>query len=139
MSARRKARKRALDELYSADVKGVILEEAFPDIVKQAEADQPRLSTWPYARQILEGVIEHGVQLDAVLSATSTSWPLERMPLVDKAILRMGAWELLFNPDVEPAVVISEAVDLANDMSTESSGAFVHGILAAIAREHRMS
>lgn len=139
MSARRKARRRAIDVLYSADLRDLPLEEAVRDATSRAESEPERLSTWEYASDILQGVLEHKDSLDAALERTSKAWPLERMPLVDRAILRVGAWELMHNPAVEAAVAISEAVEIASELSTEASPGFVHGVLAALADEHRMS
>lgn len=92
-----------------------------------------RASSWEYAQVLLDGVVAHAEEIDRVISETSTSWPLERMPAVDRAVVRLATWELLFNPDVPPAVVIAEAVALVNELSTEASGGFVHGLLAALA------
>ena len=133
MSARRKARRRALDILFSADVADVDLADALVAATEQAAHDPQRATSWDYARQIVSGVIDHREEIDRVLSGTSTTWPLDRMPSVDRSLLRLGAWEILHNPEVPTAVVISEAVDMASELSTEASGGFVHGILAAIA------
>jgi transcription antitermination protein NusB len=133
VSARRKARKRALDVLYSADVKSLDISVAFDEERVRAEQDPTRASSWEYAEQLLHGVIDHQEEIDRLISATSSSWPLERMPAVDRAVVRLAVWELLHNPAVPHAVVISEAVALVNELSTEASGGFVHGILAAIA------
>lgn len=136
MSARRKARRRALDILFSADVAEVDLTQALLVAGEQAAREPQRASSWEYARQIVAGVRDHGEEIDQLLSATSTTWPLERMPSVDRALLRLAAWEILHNPEVPPAVAISEAVTMAGELSTEASGGFVHGILAAIAETH---
>ena len=133
MSARRKARKRALDVLYSADVKATVLSDAVTEERSRAEKDPLRASSWEYAAVCLDGIVEHLEDIDRVISETSSTWPLDRMPSVDRAVLRLGTWELLFNPEIPRAVVIAEAVALVNELSTEASGAFVHGILAAIA------
>ncbi len=137
MSARRKARRRALDILFSADVADVDLADALVAATEQAARDPQRASSWDYARQIVSGVIDHREEIDRVLSGTSTTWPLDRMPSVDRSLLRLAAWEILHNPRVPTAVVISEAVDMAGELSTEASAGFVHGILAAIAETHR--
>ena len=139
MSARRKARRRALDILFSADVADVALEDALVAATDQAERDPERASSWDYASQIVRGVIEHGGEIDTLLSGTSTTWPLDRMPSVDRALLRLAAWEILHNPEVPSAVAISEAVAMAGELSTEASGGFVHGILASIAQTHATS
>lgn len=131
MSARRKARRRALDILFSADITETPLSDALD--AATANAEPARASSWPYARDMVQGVIHHGDEIDAIISATSVSWPLDRMPAVDRAIVRLGAWEILHNPEVPPAVAISEAVSMAGELSTEASSAFVHGVLAKIA------
>ena len=133
MSARHKARKRAVDMLFSADINEQPLEDAL--VVAQARAqDEPeRSSSWEYAHMIVGGIIAHGGSVDQVLRDTSQSWSLERMPTVDRAVLRVATWEILHNPDIPTAVAIAEAVDLVNELSTEASSGFVHGILAAIA------
>lgn len=138
MSARRKARKRAIDVLYSADVKSVELAVAVAEEHQRALADPRRASSWEYALVALEGVVEHSEQIDVVIEKTSSHWPLDRMPAVDRAVVRLATWELLFSPEVPAAVVISEAVALVNELSTEASAGFVHGILATVA-ENRES
>lgn len=136
MSARRKARRRALDVLFSADITETPLEQALVAAQLAAEAEPARASSWSYAEEILRGILLHADELDQVITRTSASWPLDRMPAVDRALVRMGSWEILHNPEVPSAVVISEAVAMAGELSTEASGGFVHGVLASIA-EHR--
>lgn len=133
MSARRKARKRAVDILFSADIAGQSLDVALAQAGSRAQSEPERASSWDYASRIVEGVIAHAGDIDQALRATSQSWPLERMPTVDRAVLRVATWELLHNSDIPAAVAISEAVALVSELSTEASGGFVHGILAAIA------
>lgn len=139
MSARRKARRRALDILFSADVAEVDLADALAQATAQATKEPQRASSWDYASEIVSGVITHRDEIDALLSATSQTWPLERMPSVDRALLRLAVWEILHNPEVPQAVAISEAVAMAGELSTEASGGFVHGILASIAETHQAS
>ena len=139
MSARRKARKRALDVVFSADVNGTELSDALESARVSAERDPGRASSWPYAQEIVEGIIAHGASIDSVLQATSRAWPVERMPAVDRAVLRIALWELLHNDEIPGAVAISEAVDLVNELSTEASAGFVHGILAAVASDSAVS
>lgn len=139
MSARRKARKRALDVVFSADVNGTELSDALESARVSAERDPGRASSWPYAQEIVEGIIAHGASIDSVLQATSRAWPVERMPAVDRAVLRIALWEFLHNDEVPGAVAISEAVDLVNELSTEASAGFVHGILAAVASDSAVS
>ena len=139
MSARRKARKRALDVLFSADIRDIDLAQAVAEAQRLAALAPERSGSWVYANQILEGIVSSGGSNDALLGETSEQWPLDRMPAVDRAILRIAVWELLYNPEVPAAVAISEAVEIAQELSTESSGSFVHGILAAIAATNDVS
>lgn len=135
MSARTKSRKRALDILFGADVRGDPLPEALAVETRRALAAPERATSWPYAREIVQGVIDHGQEIDGLLSAHSTAWPLERMPAVDRAILRAAVWELRHNPDVPPGVAIDEAIELAKELSTDDSPRFVNGVLGGIAEE----
>lgn len=134
MSARTKARKRALDILFQADVRG-----QEPAVILAAEAaraasEPAREASWLYAREIVDGVIDNTDAIDEQIATFSKDWSLARMPAVDRAVLRLAVWEILYNPDVPSAVAIDEAVELAKELSTDDSGAFVHGILARIAR-----
>jgi N utilization substance protein B len=135
VSARSKARKRALDVLFAADVRGETQEQALEAEALRAAARPERASSWPYARDIVQGVIDHGEEIDALIVANSTSWPLDRMPAVDRGILRIAIWESRYNPDVPVGVAIDEAVELAKDLSTDDSPKFVNGLLTAIAHE----
>ena len=83
----------------------------------------------------MEGVVEHRSRIDEVLAAVSVDWPLDRMPAVDRNVLRIGAYELLFGEGVPEGVVISEAVELATALSTDESPKFVNGVLARVARD----
>lgn len=137
MSARTKSRKRALDVLFAADVRGDALEDALEREEARARSTPERASSWPYAREIVEGVRDHADELDDRISAHATGWTLDRMPAVDRAILRIGAWELGHNPEVPVGVAIDEAVEAAKELSTDDSPRFVNGVLSAIAREVR--
>ncbi|GGF31030.1 hypothetical protein GCM10010922_02560 [Microbacterium sorbitolivorans] len=134
MSARTKARKRALNVLFSADVRGDELAVALQAEAGRAASEPERQASWLYARDIVDGVIDHADEIDEQIESHSRDWRLERMPAVDRALLRMATWELLFNEEVPAAVAIDEAVELAKELSTEESGSFVHGVLARIAR-----
>ena len=94
MSARRKARKRALDVLFSADIREMDLAWALEQAQDRAALEPERSGSWVYANQILEGVLAHSEDTDELLARTSQAWPLDRMPAVDRAILRIGVWEL---------------------------------------------
>ena len=136
MSARTKARKRALNVLFSADVRGDELAVALQAEAKRAASEPERQASWLYARDIVDGVIDHADEIDEQIASHSRDWRLERMPAVDRALLRMATWELLFNEEIPAAVAIDEAVELAKELSTEESGSFVHGVLARIARSN---
>ncbi|MBO9578999.1 MAG: transcription antitermination factor NusB [Microbacteriaceae bacterium] len=133
MSARTKARKRALDVLYSAEMRGLSLPAALGEEADRATREPDRKVSWTYAAELVQGVIDHGEEIDELISTYSRDWPLERMPAIDRALLRLATWEIARNPDVPNAVAISEAVDLAQEFSTEDSARFVNGVLARIA------
>jgi transcription antitermination protein NusB len=133
VSARSKARKRALDLLYGADVRGDSINSALATDIARAEADPRRESSWPYARRIVEGVVEHGDEIDELIETYSQGWTINRMPVVDRAILRIGLWELLFNEEVPDGVAIAEAVESAKTLSTADSAGFINGLLGKIA------
>lgn len=132
MSARSKARKRALDILFSADLRGTSFSDALADEARRAASEPEREASWLYAREIVDGVIDHQVEIDELITTFARGWTLERMPAVDRAILRIAVWEIGFNSDVPAAVAVTEAVDLAKDLSTDESASFVNGVLASI-------
>ncbi|HEY8588081.1 MAG TPA: transcription antitermination factor NusB [Naasia sp.] len=134
MSARSKARKRALDMLYAADVRQVPVGDLLDAEAQRAAGEPQRQASWLYAREIVDGVTDHRAEIDDLISAHAQGWTLARMPAVDRAILRIGAWEMLFNAEVPAAVAIDEAVEAAKELSTDESSGFVHGVLAAIGR-----
>lgn len=135
MSARSKARKRALDVLFAADVRGETPEQSLEAEALRAAARPERSSSWPYAREIVQGFIDHADEIDGLISASSTGWPLDRMPVVDRCILRIAVWESRYNPEVPLGVAIDEAVELAKELSTDDSPKFVNGLLTAIAKQ----
>jgi N utilization substance protein B len=134
LSARTKARKRALDILFQADVRGEELPIMLATEAKRAANEPAREASWLYARDIVDGVIDNRDAIDEQITTFSKDWSLERMPAVDRALLRIGTWEILYNDEVPTAVAIDEAVELAKEFSTDDSGSFVHGVLARIAR-----
>lgn len=113
-------RELALEALYQADVGG--------------ETADPAHGLSGKARRFVAGVHEHQAAIDARLEDVSDNWPVHRMPAVDRAVLRIAAYELLYEPDTPRAVVISEAVELAKKYSTQRSGGFINGVLAALAK-----
>jgi transcription antitermination protein NusB len=127
MAARSKARKRALDVLFEAELRG----EPVLEILGERAAEQtPPVSA--YTAELVEGVQAHRARIDELLAAHAHGWALDRMPAVDRNILRIGAYELLWQDQVPDAVAIDEAVQLARDLSTEGSPAFVNGLLARL-------
>ena len=127
MGARSKARKRALDVLYEADLRGTDPRSTLQE--RLAQADPPIAA---YAVVLVEGVLAHRAQIDALLREHAVDWSLERMPLVDRNVLRLGAYELLWADDVPDAVALSEAVELTRSLSGDQSPAFVNGVLARL-------
>ena len=134
MSARTKARKRALDILFQADVRGDEPATVLAAEAKRAANEPARQASWLYAREIVDGVIDNQDAIDEQITTFAKDWTLARMPAVDRAVLRIGAWEILYNDEVPTAVAIDEAVELAKEFSTDDSGSFVHGVLARVAR-----
>ena len=127
MAARSKARKRALDILFEADLRGLPTLELLSE--RQSLGDVP---VQPYAAELVRGVATHSERIDELISWNLVDWTLERMPAVDRNILRIGVYELLWAADVPDGVAISEAVALAQDLSTDNSASFVNGVLARI-------
>lgn len=134
MSARTKSRKRALDILFGADLRELPIADLLDEEAGRAAANPQRESSWPYAREIVEGVESHLTAIDAAIVANAQGWTLERMPVLDRAIARLATWEILYNDEVPDAVAIAEAVESATVLSTEDSAGFLNGLLAAIAR-----
>jgi len=134
MSARTKARKRALDILFQADVRGDQPATTLAAEAQRAANEPSRQASWLYAREIVDGVIDNQDAIDEQITTFAKDWTLARMPAVDRAVLRIGTWEILYNEEVPTAVAIDEAVELVKEFSTDESGSFVHGVLARIAR-----
>ncbi|TBN56764.1 transcription antitermination factor NusB [Glaciihabitans arcticus] len=134
MGARSKARKRALDVLYGADVRGQSINEALAAEQARADNDPKRANSWGYAREIVVGITEHGDEIDELIETYAQGWTISRMPAVDRAIVRIGMWEILFNEEIPDGVAISEAVESATVLSTEDSAGFVNGLLARVAQ-----
>jgi N utilization substance protein B len=134
MPARSKARKRALDVLYAAEMRGQDPVSALETAI--AEGEGP---TNPYTEALVRGVCEHLVSIDELLGQYSHGWTLDRMPAVDRTALRIGAYELLYADDIPDAVAVSEAVGLVRDLSTDDSPAYVNGVLGSILRDRESS
>ena len=130
MAARSKARKRALDILFEAELRGLPTLQLLSE--RQSVGDVP---VQPYAAELVRGVATHSERIDELISWNLVDWTLERMPAVDRNILRIGVYELLWADGVPDGVAISEAVALAQDLSTDNSASFVNGVLARIKAE----
>jgi len=133
MSARGKARKRALDILFASEMRSESPAVALDRAV--AEGDAP---TNDYTAVIVRGVVEHQRRIDGLLRMYSEGWTLERMPAVDRNVLRLGVWEVLYAEDVPDAVAVSEALNLVRELSTDDSPSFVNGVLGGIVRDKDM-
>ena len=129
MPARSRARKRALDLLYAAEMRG---EDAVRFLDQAIEAGEGPSN--PYVQVLVRGVVEHRTRIDELLTEYSQGWALNRMPAVDRSVLRMGVFELLWADDVPDAVAVDEAVTLVRDLSTDDSPGFVNGVLGAMLR-----
>ncbi|WP_449064042.1 transcription antitermination factor NusB [Planomonospora algeriensis] len=125
MSARGKARRRALDVLFEAEARG---EDPLRVLAERLERADPPVNE--YTATIVEGVCRHRSRIDELITTYAEGWTLDRMPAVDRNLLRGGTYELLWMPDVPEGVVISEWVGLASELSTDESPQFVNGLLA---------
>ncbi len=134
MSARTKARKRALDILYAADVRQIPIAESLAAEAARAASEPDRQNSWLYAREIVDGVVEHFAEIDETIATYAQGWTIARMPTVDRALLRIAVWEILYNDDVPAGVAIDEAVEAAKTLSTEESSGFLNGVLGKVAQ-----
>jgi N utilization substance protein B len=131
MPARRKARKRALDVLYEADLRGESIPKVLAETVARMEG--PRPGYLDYAIELVEGVCAHLERIDELIASYAEGWTLQRMPAVDRNLARIAVFELLYQDDVDALVAISEAVELAGQISTDDSPRFLGGVLGRIA------
>ena len=131
MPARRKARKRALDVLYEADLRDLPPSEVLRAYLERIE--KPRPDHMDYAVGLVEGVAKNLDRIDELIGSYAEGWTLERMPVVDRNLARIAVYELLYVPEIDDPVAITEAVELARQMSTDDSPRFLNGILGRIA------
>jgi transcription antitermination protein NusB len=133
VAARSKARRRALDVLFEADVRGIPASEVLTGVKgRRAAGGEPPLN--PYTEELVSGVVEHRQRIDDRIASLSIGWTLERMPAVDRNILRIGAFEVLYGGGQVPAgVTVAEAVQLATELSTDESPRFINGLLSRLA------
>ena len=130
MSARTKARKRALDVLFECDLRD---SDALETLARQRAQATPVVPD--YTVTLVEGVVTHRSRIDELIETYAVGWTLDRMPVVDRNLLRIGAFELLWAEEVPDGVVLSEAVNLARNLSTDDSPTFVNGVLAKLLEE----
>lgn len=126
MSARRKARKRALDLLFEADVRAV----ASIDLLKNRAVED--LSQSEYVRTLIEGVTEHRGKIDELIHTYAEGWDMDRMPVIDRNLLRIALFEILWSTQVDDKVAVSEAVEMAHELSTKESAAYINGVLGRV-------
>lgn len=129
VSARSKARKRALDILFEAEQRGINAETLLAQRIEKPVTEH---ALNEYSVEIVRGVIDKWIPINELLASYSQGWTIERMPAVDRAILRIGAWEVVYSEAVPDGVAISEAVALATSLSTDDSPTFVNGLLARL-------
>lgn len=130
MTARSKARKRAVDVLYESDARAV---QATATLAERVALADPPVN--PYTIELVEGIALNHARIDEILAEYAEGWTIARMPGVDRAVLRLGVYELLWRADVPSAVVIDEAVELVKSLSTDESPRFVNGVLARVLRD----
>lgn len=130
MAARSKARKRALDVLFECEVRGLPLGQTLDERVL---AGEPPVNE--YTVTLVRGITEHQARIDELIRTYSKGWSLERMPAVDRNVLRLGILEILYVDEVPDAVAVSEAMNLVRDLSTDESPAFVNGVLGSVLRD----
>ena len=139
MSARRKGRKRALDILFAADVRGQTVTSVLEAESERAVNNPDQQASFAFATELVTGFIDLSAEIDALIEEVSSDWPVARMPAVDRSIIRLGVSELQTHPDTPTAVVISEAGELASEYSTDESRGFIQGVLGSVADRVRGS
>jgi len=132
VAARNKARKRAFQILFEAEQRGVDPKSAMADWIRLSRTDDRQPPVSEYTMKLVEGYAERAQRIDELLSKYAVGWTLDRMPVVDRNILRLGAYELIWADETPDAVVLDEMVQLAKEFSTDDSPSFVNGLLARL-------
>jgi N utilization substance protein B len=130
LSARSKARKRALDLIFAAEAQGLSADDLLTEQLDSGDGPSNE-----YTLVLVRGVHERRARLDEIISTYAEGWTIERLPAVDRNVLRLGIFELLFSEEIPDAVAVSEAVNLVRDLSTDESPGFVNGVLAQVAKD----
>jgi N utilization substance protein B len=126
VSARRKARKRALDFLYEADIRGATALELL------AARPAEEISQGDYVQELLVGVSEHLVKIDELITTYAQGWDMDRMPAIDRNILRIALFEILWLSQLDDDIAVSEAIEIATELSTDDSAKYINGVLGRI-------
>ena len=132
MSARSKARKQSLDLLYEGDIRG----QAPADLLALRNIADDGPDARPireYTKELILGIADNRRKIDELISTYAQGWDMDRLPAVDRNILRLGIYEILWTPELDDAIVIDEALTLAKDLSTDDSAGYIHGVLGRIA------
>ncbi|MGW1495559.1 transcription antitermination factor NusB [Streptomyces sp. NPDC002402] len=129
MAARNKARKRAFQILFEADQRGASVSTVLADWIRHSRSDDRQPPVGEYTMELVEGYAQHADRIDDLIATYSVGWTLDRMPVVDRNIIRLGAYELVWVDETPDAVAIDEAVQLAKEFSTDESPSFVNGML----------
>jgi transcription antitermination protein NusB len=132
MPSRRKARKRALDVLYEADLKDAPIEPVLTAAIDRIPPAERPLHL-DYAKRLVMGVADHLDRIDELIASYAEGWTLDRMPVVDRNLARIAVYELLYVDEIDDPVAISEAVELARQLSTDDSPRYLNGVLGRIA------
>jgi N utilization substance protein B len=138
LSARTKARKRAVDALFAANVRDADAIEMLSMAKQQAAGQQNQDEIFGYAQILVQGVLAHLAEIDTYLEAYSEAWPVDRMANLDRAILRAATWEIIYSDEVPDVVAISEAVELAKELCSDDSPKFINGLLGKISETKRV-
>jgi len=133
LSSRTKARKRAVDALYAAELRDGMATELLQATKDQVTDRQNQDEIFDFAMELVSGVLTNQIEIDEFLANVAQNWTLDRMPALDRAILRLGIYEIAFGESTPAEVAISEALALATELSTEDSPAFINGVLATVA------
>jgi len=133
LSSRTKARKRAVDALYAAELRDGMATELLQATKDQVTDRQNQDEIFDFATELVSGVLTNQIEIDEILANVAQNWTLDRMPALDRAILRLGIYEIAFGESTPAEVAISEALALATELSTEDSPAFINGVLATVA------
>jgi N utilization substance protein B len=132
VKGRHQARKRAVDLLFEADARGLSAHELVDVRTALAEAKPDVAPLHPYTVAVARGVGDHLAHIDDLITSHLQGWTLDRLPAVDRAVLRVAVWELLYADDVPEPVAVDEAVELAKELSTDESPGFVNGVLGQV-------